>query len=324
MSNILSQDEVDALLKGVSDGAVATDGPAGDAGRAGVQTLDLTSQERNLRGRVPGLELIVDRFTKSLRALMGTFLGTLPNVAVGALELRKFSGFMQKLEPPTTMELFRMAPLRGQGMLVASPGLVATLLQIAFGGRPHRKVAISGRELSPIELRVVERLAHRVLADFSEAWRPVAAVDFAFQRSEVNPRFAAIAAAQDLALVLEMRIELEGVDDAAVSLCVPNAALDPIRRQLQATIGVEAEAPGESWGDRWREVIGAAEIDVKVELGTTAMPLGGVLALKVGDLVSLDTGRDGPVVVRVEGRPRFLGAPGISGGRHAVRVTARL
>jgi flagellar motor switch protein FliM len=121
-----------------------------------------------------------------------------------------------------------------------------------------------------------------------------------------------------------MRVELEGVDDATLALCVPNAALDPIRRQLQATIGVETDAPGESWGDRWRQVIGSAELEVQAELGTTRMPLGAVLALKAGDLVTLGTGRDGPVVVRVEGRPRFVGAPGISGGHHAVRVTARL
>jgi flagellar motor switch protein FliM len=323
MSNILSQDEVDALLKGVNEGAVATDAAGGGA-RPGVQTLDLTSQERNLRGRVPGLELMIDRFTKTLRTSLGTFFGALPNVAVGAMELRKFGGFMERIRPPASMQLFRMAPLRGQGMLVASPGLVATLLQISFGGRPQRRIAIEGREISAIEVRVIERLAARVLQDFSEAWRPVAAIDFAFQRSESNPRFAAIATPQDLTFVIDMTIELEGVDEAGVSLCIPNAALDPIRRQLQVSLGVEKDAPGESWGDRWREVIGAAEIDVLAELGTTRMPLGAVLALKVGDVVSLGTGRDGPILVRVEGRPRFLGAPGISGGHHAVRVTGRL
>lgn len=323
MSNVLSQDEVDALLKGVNEGAVPADGEGGGA-RAGVQTLDLTSQERNLRGRVPGLELIVDRFTKALRASMGTFLGALPGVAVTAVELRKFGGFMQKVQPPVSMQLFRMAPLRGQGMVVASPGLVATLLQLTFGGRMQRRITIEGRDLSAIEVKVLERLAARVLHDFSEAWRPVAAIDFAFQRSEANPRFAAIAAAPDLALVFEMQIELEGMEEAAVSICIPNASLDPVRRQLQVSIGVEKEAPGESWGDRWREVIGAAELDVKAELGTTRMPLGAVLDLKVGDLVQLGTGRDGPVLVRVEGRPRFVGAPGISAGRHAVRVTGRL
>jgi flagellar motor switch protein FliM len=323
MSNILSQDEVDALLKGVNEGAVATDAPSAGA-RPGVQTLDLTSQERNLRGRVPGLELMMDRFTKLLRASLGTFFGTLPNVAVGAMELRKFDGFMQRVQPPASMQLFRMAPLRGQGMFVASPGLVSTLLQISFGGRPQRRIPIAGREISAIELRVIERLAHRVLQDFSEAWRPVAAVDFAFQRSESNPRFAAIATAQDLTFVIDMTIELEGVEEAAISLCIPNAALDPVRRQLQASLGAEKDTPGESWGDRWREVIGGAELDVHAELGTTRMPIGAVLALKVGDVVPLGTGRDGPVLVRVEGRPRFLGAPGISAGHHAVRVTGRL
>jgi flagellar motor switch protein FliM len=323
MSNILSQDEVDALLKGVNEGAVPTDA-AGGGGRSGVQTLDLTSQERNLRGRVPGLELMMDRFTKGLRASLGTFFGTLPNVAVAAMELRKFGGFMQRVQPPASMQLFRMAPLRGQGMLVASPGLVATLLQISFGGRPQRRIAIEGREISAIEVRVIERLATRVLQDFSEAWRPVAAVDFAFQRSESNPRFAAIAAAQDLTFVIDMTIEIEGVDEAGVSLCIPNAALDPIRRQLQVSLGADTDAPGESWGDRWREMISAAELDVLAELGTTRMALGAVLALKVGDVVPLGTGRDGPILVRVEGRPRFLGAPGISGGHHAVRVTGRI
>jgi len=323
MSNILSQDEVDALLKGVNEGAVPTDAPA-PAARPGVQTLDLTSQERNLRGRLPGLELVVDRFTKGLRASLGTFFGTLPNTSLAALELRKFAGFMQKVHPPASMQLFRMPPLRGQGMVVASPGLVATLLQIAFGGRPQRRIAIAGRELSTIETRVLERLATRVLQEFTDAWRPVAAIDFAFQRSESNPRFAAIAAPQDLTLVFDMQIELEGVDEAGVSLCIPNASLDPIRRQLQASIGVEKETPGESWGDRWREMIGTAELDVLAELGSTRLPIRAVLALKVGDVVSLGTGRDGPVIVRVEGRPRFLGAPGISGGRHAVRVTGRI
>jgi flagellar motor switch protein FliM len=323
VSNILSQDEVDALLKGVNEGAVATDAPAGGA-RSGVQTLDLTSQERNLRGRVPGLELMVDRFTKALRTSLGTFFGTVPNVALSAMELRKLDGFMQRVQPPTSMQLFRMPPLRGQGMFVASPGLVSTLLQISFGGRLQRRVAIEGREISTIELKVIERLAGRVLHDFSEAWRPVAAIDFAFQRSESNPRFAVIAAAQDLSFVIAVTIELEGVDGASVSLCIPNAALDPIRAQLQVSLGAETEAPRESWGDRWREVIGEAEIDLRAELGTTRMPLSAVLSLKVGDVVPLGTGRDGPVLMRIEGRPRFLGAPGISSGRHAVRVTGRL
>ena len=323
MSQILSQDEVDALLKGVSDGAVPT-GEGAAAPRGGVQTLDLTSQERNLRGRLPGLDLIVERFGKGLRASLGTFFGQLPNVAVGALELIKFGTFMGKLPQPVSLQLFRMAPLRGQGMFVAAPSLVGALLQVFFGGKPSRKTPVAAREYSAIELRVLERLAARVLQDFQEAWRPVAPLEFAFQRSESNPRFAVIAAAPDLSLVLEMRVEVEGTDDAAFSLLIPNAALDPIRQRFQMTLDEAPDGPRASWNERWRQLIAGAELEVKAELGTRELPLRQVLALKAGDLVPLGTGRDGPVLVRIEGRPRFSAAPGVSGGNNAVRLIARL
>jgi flagellar motor switch protein FliM len=323
MSQILSKDEVDALLKGVSDGAIPAGGDAG-AARPGVQTLDLTSQERSLRGRLPGLELVVDRFAKRLRVSLGTFFGQLPTASVGALELMKFASFLDRLPKPVGLQLFRLGGLRGQGLMVASPGLVAALLQVLFGGRPGRKVPIAGRELSAIEQRVLERLVVRVLQDFQEAWRPVAALELAFARAESNPRFAAIAGAQDLVLVLEMRVEVEAAEDATFSLAIPNAALDPLRQRLQVSVDDAGAGPATAWGDRWRELIAGAELSVAAELGRHRLPLRAVLALKPGDLIGLDTGRDGPVVVRVEGRPRFLAAPGVAGSHNAVRLTARL
>jgi flagellar motor switch protein FliM len=323
MSQILSQDEVDALLKGVNDGSV----PAGEDGgtrRGGVQTLDLTSQERSLRGRLPTLEVIVERFGKALRPSLGTFFGQLPTVIVAGLELMKFATFMQRLAPPTSLQLFRMAPLRGQGAMLASPPLVAALLQVLFGGKPSRKTPIAAREFSAIEQRVLERFAVRVLQDFQDAWRPVVPLEFVFVRSESNPRFATIAAGPDLVLVLEMRVEVEGAEDAIFSLCIPNGALDPVRGRLGAMLDAPAEEPGPAWGDRWRALIASAELGLVAELGTRRMALRDVVALKAGDLLQLGTGRDGPVLVRIEGRPRFLGAPGVSGGNNAVRVTARL
>jgi flagellar motor switch protein FliM len=209
-------------------------------------------------------------------------------------------------------------------MMVASPGLVAAMLQVFFGGRPGRKVPVATREVSAIELRVLERLAARVLQELQEAWRPVVPLEFAFARSESNPRFAAIAGTQDLVLVLEMRVEAEGAEEAAFSLCVPNAALDPVRQRLAASLDEPSGEPGTAWGDRWRQLIAGAELSVVAELGRHRLPLRAVLALKPGDLIPLGTGRDGPVVVRVEGRPRFQGAPGVSGSHNAVRVTARL
>jgi flagellar motor switch protein FliM len=321
VSRILSEEEVDALLRGVAEGALST----GGAHRArGVQTLDLTSQERNLRGRLPGLELVVDRFVRGLRASLGTLLGRLPDLHLNGLELLRFARVTAGLPHPVALQLFRMAPLRGQGLLVVSPPLASLLLQVFFGGAPGRKAPPAARDFSAIEQRVLERLGTRVLHDLRDAFRPLATVDFGGLRCETNPLFAAIAAPQDLVVLLDLSVELEGAEGARLALCIPNAALDPLRHRLQAGVSGEGETPGAGFGDRLRATLAAVELELAAELGTHRMRLRDVLGLRAGDVIPLRTGREGPVLVRVEGRARFLAAPGMQGSSNAVRITARV
>jgi len=324
MSDILSQDEVDALLRGVTDGTVPAggDAPAADE-PVGVRTVNLTNQERSLRGRLPGLELVNDRFARNLRSTLGTFFGAVPNVTVGGVELMKLGTFMDRLPRPVSLQLFRLSPLRGQGLLVVTPPLVAALLQVFFGGSPGRHTPLPAREFSPIELRVLERLGTRVLADLRDAWRPVHPLECAWVAAESNPLFAAICGLGDLVMTLEMRIGIEGGEEMPLSLCLPNAALDPIRPLLsQIKVSHDEDPARESaWRERLREALAATEVEVVAELGTRTMAMRHVLALAVGDVIALGTGREGPVLLKVEGRARFVGAPGVSGGANAVRVT---
>jgi flagellar motor switch protein FliM len=320
---ILSQDEVTALLKGVAAVELGA-GEEPPRRRGVVQPLDLTSQERNLRGRLAGLELVVDRFARGFRASLATFLGQLPEVQVTAIELVKFAGLTGRLPRPVGLQLFRMAPLRGQGMIVVTPPLMAALLQVFCGGSPARATAIAGRDLSAIEQRVLERMGARVLADLQEAWRPVVPLQVSFVRSETNPLFAAIALGQELVLRVALDVTLPETEEARLVIVIPNGALDPIRRQLEAASREEREAPEAGWGERLRAVLAQAELEVTAELGSRRMRLDDVLRLKAGDVIPLGTGREGPVVVRVEGRPRFLGAPGVAGSFNAVRVSGRI
>jgi flagellar motor switch protein FliM len=322
MGEILSQDEVNALLKGIADGAV----PAGGEGatRGGVRTLDLTNQERDLRGRLPGLELVIERLTRQIRGSLAGFFGELPTVGVRALEAIKFATFLERLTPPLGLQLFRLTPLRGQGMVVVTPPLAAALLQVFFGGDPGRKTAVPERDFSAIELRVLERLGARILQDLRAACEPIERLECAFVRTETNPRFAAVAAPQDLVVLIEMGVEVQGCSNGSIAVVIPNAALDPVRARLAAAAPGEREAPDASWSARLRTALAVAEIEVSAELGSHHMPLGAVLGLKIGDVIPLGTGREGPVLVRVAGRPRFLAAPGLSGGNNAVRVTAPL
>jgi flagellar motor switch protein FliM len=322
MSDILSQDEVQALLKGIAEGRVSGAG-ADAAARGAVQAIDLTNQERVLRS-VPGLELVVERFARALRGSLAAFFGQLPAVAVGTLEQVRFGRVLERLAPPASLQLFKLTPLRGTGMLVVTPPLVGALVQTFFGGSPGRGGAAPARELSAIELRVVERLGARVLQDLRAAWEPIAPVACTFLRSETNARFASIVPADDVVLLLELTVAVEGVADGGLAVCIPNAALDPIRARLQQAAVGERDAQDGSWRDRLRAALAATEVEVSVELGSRRLPLRAVLGLHAGEVVPVGTGREGPVVVRVAGRPRFVGAPGVAGGHNAVRITATI
>jgi flagellar motor switch protein FliM len=323
MSQILSPEEVNALLKGVADGEIAAEGGAGTPPR-GVRVLDLTSQERSLRGRLPGLELVLDRFARALRPSLGAFFGRIPGVAVSAVELVKLARITERLTQPVSLQVFRLTPLRGHGMILLRGPLVGTLLQVFFGGSLARTAPVAERELSSIEQRALERFGARVVADLREAWKPVAALELGRIRSETNPTFAPIGAPQDLVVQIDVQIAAEGAEEGTLAICIPNGALDPIRPRLLATAGEESEPPAAVWGERIRAALAGAELEVTAELGTRRMRVRDVLALAPGDVIPLGTGRDGPVLVRVEGRARFLGAPGLSGGSNAVRVTGRL
>jgi flagellar motor switch protein FliM len=329
MSDVLSQDEVDALLKAVGDGTVPPPGVAqvAQSGKGGVRGIDLTNQERSLGGRLPGLEVVLGRLQRDLRSSLATFFGHVPNVTVQTCELVKFGGFMERLQHPVGLQFFRLTPLRGQGMLVLRAPLLAAVLQVMFGGTLGRKSPAATREFSAIEQRVLERIGTRVLVDLKEAWRPVAPLECAYLRTETNPLFANICAAHELVLHVELLIGVEGLGDLSLSMCMPNGSLDPIRADLSRTQELETSEDGEqdvTWHERMRAALAEAPVELSVELGMRAMSMREVLALNVGDLVAFNTGREGPVLVRVAGRPHFLGAPGISGSNNAVRVTTRL
>jgi len=325
MSQILSQDEVNALLGAVAEGTVKA-GEGGAAGPGGaVRTLDLTRQERNVRG-LPGLEMVGERFARALRTSGGSWFGAVPNVKVRGLELVRADGFTAALNPPHALAVFRLTPLRGHGVLVIPPSLLAALIQVSFGGSAARATPLPDRERSAIELKIVERAATRILHDFEEAWAPVEALTTTPVRIETNPQRAQIAAAQELLLQIDVQIEIPAGEAVVLTIAVPNGALDPLQEKLAGAASDDdsgASAVDPEWTARLRRALVAAEVEVSAELGSQEVPLNRVLAFKAGDLISLTTGRDGPVVVRVEGHERFVGTPGVAGGNNAVRITAR-
>jgi flagellar motor switch protein FliM len=322
VSEILTAEEIAALAA-----AFAAEGPPRRETVGAVRTIDLASPERSIAGRLPGLELVLGRFARGLRGALATFLGDVPSVSVPSTQLVRFERALGGIGAHAGLVRFRLAPLRGHGLLVVPAPVVATLLQVACGGTAGRTTELPAREFSPIEQRLIERLAQRVLAELRLAWEPVAPVECAYVRTETSPLFATIAATDELVVVAELAVAVPGGPSTTLTIVLPNASLDAIKTSLQALRAADesaSPAADAAWGARLRERLLEVPIDVAVELGTTPVTFSRMLALATGDVLPLDTGREGPVVVRVGGAAHFLGAPGVVNGRNAVRVTGTL
>jgi flagellar motor switch protein FliM len=247
-------------------------------------------------------------------------------VTPAAASLVRFERLAPALAEPIVLVRFRMAPLRGCGLLAIPTSLLGVLVQTACGGASSPATPLAARELSPIEVRLIQRFAAGMLAELEVAWAPVAAVECAVVRVEANPLFARIAAPEELVVQADLAIAGAGLPPATVSLVVPNGSLDPVRGRLQATGALDdddAPALDAAWAASLRERLLEVPVDVVVDLGAAALPMSRLLGLAVGDVIPLDTGREDPVPVRAGGATRFLAAPGIQNGSNAVRITER-
>src|SRR5262249_13576986 len=203
---VLEPAEIDALIKGVDSGAVSTQ-PGALPGE--VQSYDFREPRRTVRGRLPGLEMIYERFARAFRVSLYNLLRRSADITVNPLKIEKFSDYMQSLPTPTSLNLVRVNPLRGTALVVVEPALVFAIVAHFFGGN-GRSWKSEGREFTATEQRIIHMLLRSVFADLRDAWTPVAAIELEYLQSEVNPQFAPIESPTELVLVSAHRIELAG------------------------------------------------------------------------------------------------------------------
>jgi flagellar motor switch protein FliM len=322
MNDILSQDEVDALLKGVAEGTTPQEGTGEQA--SGVRSCDLTSPERALSGRLPGLDRIFDSYLRLLRTSLEGLLGEIGGLTLASVELVRYGSWVRQLAVPVSVNMFRMNPLNYNGLVVLSPPLASAALEVAFGGKARRQALVEGREYSGIETRVLQRFVTRVLGDFQEAWQPIEHLEFSVVRSESNPAHAPVATDDAVALLTEFRVLLEADEGLTLTICIPYSALDSVRQKLTGEFGALAATKGKSWAGQLQGRIGEIKLGVKAELGSCHLNMREVLTLKPGDVITLERRRDEPVFVHVEDLPKFYGVPGLSREGHAVRILGPL
>lgn len=314
-TDLLSQDEIDALLHGVDSGAVDVEPPPAP-GEA--RTYDFATQERIIRGRLPTLEMINERFARTWRIGLFNLLRRSVDLSVRGIDMIRFGEYMHSLQVPTNINLVKMKPLRGTGIMMFEPRLVFTVVDNFFGGNGKYHTRIEGREFTPTEMRVIQLLLKQTFSDFTEAWAPVMNVEFEYMNSEVNPHFANIISPREYIVVCRFNVELEG-GGGELHLALPWSMLEPIREQLDAGVQSDRVEKDENWTSALHAQLQDVAVDVKSTLATRQISLRELSKLKVGDVIPIDLKPEIPV--HVEHLPLFTGEFGVHNGKNAVKIT---
>lgn len=316
-NDVLSQDEIDALLHGVDSGAVKTEHEAvpGEA-----RSYDFANQVRIVRGRMPTLEMINERFARLFRISLFNMLRRTPEVAVAPIKMQKFSEYVHSLHVPTSLNMVKIQPLRGTGLVVLDPKFVFAAVDNFFGGS-GRFAKIEGREFTATESRVIHMLLRHIFADMKEAWSHVARLDIEYLNSEINPHFANIASPTEIVVITSFHVELDG-GGGDVHITMPYAMIEPLREQLDAGVASDRVEHDERWAHALKEEIEDAEVELTTILGRGCITMRRLLDMQVGDILPCDfTGR---ATVMAEDVPVFRGPFGVSHGQQAVQIAERV
>ena len=245
MEKILSQDEVDALLKGLSDGDIETT-QGKRSGQENVRSFDLANQDKIVRGRMPTLDIINDRFAKIHRISLSGSLRRMLDINVCQAEMIKFGEFIRTLPVPTSLHILKMEPLRGHVLFMIESRLIFNLVDCFFGGTGKGSYKIEGRDFTSIEYRVINKVVKQVLQDLDQAWQPITAVSFGFVRSEVNPQFATIIPPTDVVIVVRYELEMDRMM-GRMALVLPYSTIEPIRSKLYASFQSDQLEVDDEW-----------------------------------------------------------------------------
>jgi flagellar motor switch protein FliM len=315
VQDLLSQDEIDALLHGVDDGDVETE-EAAEPGTA--KTYDLSSQDRIVRGRMPTLEMINERFARYTRVSMFNLLRRSADVSVGGVQVIKFGEYVHSLYVPTSLNLVKIKPLRGTGLFILDAKLVFKLVDNFFGG-DGRHAKIEGREFTPTELRVVRMVIDQAFIDLKEAWHAVMEINFEYISSEVNPALANIVSPSEVVVVSTFHIELDG-GGGDLHVTMPYSMIEPIRDMLDAGFQSDVDDQDERWVNALREDILDVSVPLSATVATRQLRLRDILNMQPGDVIPVDL--PDQVLLRANGVPSFSVKLGAHKGKLAFQVLA--
>jgi flagellar motor switch protein FliM len=314
---ILDQAEIDALIHGVDTGAVNTEAPPAPGE---VRNYDFNNQMRIVRGRMPTLEMINERFARLFRNSLYNLLRRSPEISVAPVAIKKFSEYVHTLHVPTNLNLVKISPFRGTALIMLDPKLVFAVVDSFFGGT-GRHAKIEGRDFTATEQRIIHMMLRSVFSDLHEAWSHVATIEVEYIQSEINPHFANIVSPSEIVVITSFHVDLDGVG-GEMHVTMPYAMIEPLREVLDSGMASDRVDKDERWMHTLREEIEDAQVELTMLLGRTSVTLGELLNMKAGDILSCDF--TGKVLVLAEDVPMFRASLGLSRGQQAIKFEDRI
>jgi flagellar motor switch protein FliM len=332
MPQVLSQDEVDALLNAVNEDE--SSGSGDDGGGSGefsvepdydenVQPYDLANQDRVIRGRMPILDIIYERFIRSFRVSLSNSLRKISTISMISTDLLKFGEFVNTLPIPSCMCIIRFNELRGPVLIVFESKLAYAIIDSYFGGTDRPFTKIEGKEFTQIELSFMRRVMDMAISDLEEAWAPVHRVDAQYVRTEINPQFVGVVPPSDVIITTTLEVEFESAS-GTIMIILPYSTIEPIKQKLSTSFQTDNDVVDTIWTRSMHEHINDATTEAVVKLGITDMSVGDLISLDVGDIIPLSQEVSGELEVEIEGAEKLKCLIGEYKGNRAVQVTKRI
>jgi flagellar motor switch protein FliM len=313
--SFLSQEEVDALLEGVTGESQKAEDEVAESGE--IRAYNMSSQERIVRGRMPTMEIVNERFARNLRVGLFNFIRRSPEISVGTVQVQRYSAFLRELAVPTNFNIMAIRPLRGSGLIVCEPTLVFGVIDTLYGGIGKFQTRIEGRDFSATEQRVINRLVTVITDEYKRAWKGIYPIELDYQRSEMQPQFANIATPSEIVIATSFQLEI-GEITGSIHFCVPYSTMEPIRDVLYSTTQGDSIEVDRRWVNVLTREIQAAEVTLTVELARADATVEDLMALKPGDFIELEKPRF--VEANIDGVPVFECHYGTHNAKYAIRV----
>jgi flagellar motor switch protein FliM len=317
---VLSQNEIDALLSALSSGSVDLEAISESAREDKIKLYDFRRPDKFSKDQLRAIQMIHESFARQVTTALSTMVRAMVSAEVVSVDQLAYDEFVRSLVQPTTIAVLEMYPLTGNAVMELNPHLVFSIIDRMLGGKgePLRKA----RELTDIERTVVERVLLRMLELLEESWSTVVDVRFRFDSMESNPFFVQICPGTDMVLLVTLKVQV-GETEGMINLCVPYIVMEPMVDKLSSQHWFASTGRKDVQGVReaLKNRLNAVVVPVVLELGHSILSLQDVMQLQEGDVIRLDGTRGDPLGLRVGNRVKFYASPGTVDGAYAAKVT---